>query len=392
MPDATVVLAPIPLARAPLRLLFGPLILLSAGIVAAGMGLFIGGAAGLGLLAAGVVVGVLAVYLAIVLFTLRLNVEVATLRLSWLGGERRYVLSRGAVTRVPLRGPTAASLRPRFGAVGWALGPATLRRTEPIELVRLARSATVILVPTDRGRLAIVPVSEEQLLTALGSAARVQQRLDEVAAHARIEPWLGPPGAAQQVPVQPPAEPAPPAPVPHLLTGIERAILEERLTAERVATLAAAEAERQAVLAAALASAEAPPEAEAAVAYPRRARLRQRTTWRRPAWRRPAWLRVPGAARPQPVDLVHSAQRLAPFAAASLPLLGAVAVWAVAALFGRLDLPDAELRPLSLALAANGPLAALGALAARVWYPRLLGLVVVSALAGLVLVGRALLG
>jgi hypothetical protein len=59
---------------------------------------------------------------------------------------------------------------------------------------------------------------------------------------------------------------------------------------------------------------------------------------------------------------------------------------------GRLDLGDAELRPVSLALLATGPLAAIGALAARAWFPRLFGLVVVSSLAALLLVGRALLG
>jgi hypothetical protein len=387
MPGATVVLAPIPLARAPLRLLLGPFVLASAGVMAAGAGLLIGGAAGVTLLAAGVMVDVLAIYLLVVLFTLRLNVEVATLRLSWIGGERRYVLSRGAVTRVPLRGPSAAALRPRFGAIGWAMGPAILRRTEQIELVRLARSASVILVPTDRGRLAIAPLSEQQLLTALGAAARVQQRLDEVASRARDLPALAPTGAAHQLGAELLSE-APPAPAPHLLTGIERAILEERLAAERAAALAAAEAERQAGLEAALlASVQAPVEAQAAATLPRRARLRQRTTWRRPAW-----LSTPALARPQPVDLARSLERLAPFGAASLPLLAAVAVWAAAAVLGRLDLSDAELRPVSLALAASGPLAALGALAARAWYPRLLGLVVVSALAGLVLVGRALLG
>src|SRR5688572_8112757 len=135
MPGTTVALAPIPLARAPFRLLFGPLVLLGAGSVAAIAGVLVGGMAGVGLVAAGVVVDALAVYLAMVLFSLRLDVEVAMLRLSWIGGERRYVLSRGAVTRVPLRGSEAASLRPRFGAIGWAMGPATLRRSEPIELV-----------------------------------------------------------------------------------------------------------------------------------------------------------------------------------------------------------------------------------------------------------------
>jgi hypothetical protein len=379
MPSSSVVLAPIPLSRA-------PLLLASAGLVAGAAGPIVGGTAGIALVAAGAVVALLAIYLAMVLFTLRLDVEVATLRLSWLGGERRYSLSRGPVTRVPLRGPGAASLRPRFGALGWAMGPALLRGSERIELVRLARSASVILVPTDGGRLAIAPTSEDQLLTALGAAARVQQRLDEVAARARLLPLLPPAAAVEPRVAELAAQMVSEA--PRLLTGIERAILEERLAAERAAALAAAEAERQAAMEAArLVSVQALAAEEAAASLPRRTRVRRRATWRRPTW-----LRVPATIRPQPMDLQRSTARLAPFAAATLPLLGAVAVWAAATILGRLDLPDAELRPVSVALAASGPMAALGAIAARVWYPRLLGLVVLSALAGLVLVGRALLG
>jgi hypothetical protein len=380
MPGTTVSLAAIPLARAPVRLLLGPLVLLAAGSVAAVAGLVVGGVAGVGLVAAGIVVDALAVYLAMVLFSLRLDVEVAMLRLSWIGGERRYVLARGAVTRVPLSGSGAASLRPRFGAIGWAMGPAMLRRSEPIELVRLARSASVILVPTDRGRLAIAPASEQQLLTALGAAARVQQRLDEVALRARALPAA--PASEVELPGAGPeaagAALGQAAGQARVLTGIERAMLEERLAAERAAALAAAEAELERARAAA-------PDtgfegqagaAAAAVVTPAPRRIRRRATWQRPAW-------VGGAP---------SAARALPFLAAVVPLFGAVAIWSAAAVIGRLDLGDAELRPVSLALLATGPLAALGALAARAWFPRLFGLVVVSSLAALLLVGRALLG
>jgi hypothetical protein len=378
MPGTTVSLAPIPLARAPIRLLLGPLLLLTAGSVAAVAGVVVGGVAGVGLVAAGVVVDALAAYLALVLFSLRLDVEVAMLRLSWIGGERRYVLSRGAVTRVPLRGEGAASLRPRFGAIGWAMGPALLRRSEPVELIRLARSASVILVPTDRGRLGIAPASEQQLLTALGAAARVQQRLDEVAL--RVRPGAPPP-AAEPARVEAPLAAATGIEEGRVLTGIERAMLEERLAAERAAALAAAEAEREALEAARFASGEALAEAASAPAIStapsRRARPRQPM-----AWHRPAWLQ-------RPRDL--SAQQLVPFAAAAAPLVGALVVWVAAALSGRLELPEAQLRAISLALLATGPLAALAALLARTWYPRLLGLVVLSSLAVLVLVGRGLL-
>lgn len=383
MPGATIALAKIPLARAPARLLVGPLVLLAAGAVAAAGGVRIGGLAGVGLVAAGVVVVVLAIYLALVLFSLRLDVEVAMLRLSWIGGERRYVLTRGAVTRVMLRGAGAASLRPRFGAMGWALGPGKLRRSERIELVRLARSESLILVPTDRGRLAIAPAAEQQLITALGAAARVQQRLDEVAARARAMP---------AAPVETRVEAPPPVqlgmpPEPRVLTGIERAMLEERLAAERAAALAAAEAEREASLVAAAESVAAEPAREAArqpeivtaPVIPSGRRVRQRA-----AWHRPAWLRTPTGT--------FDAPRVVPFAAAAVPLVAAAAMWGAAAIIGRLDLPTTELRPISLALVASGPLAALATLAARTWFPRLVGLVAISAVAALILLGRALLG
>jgi len=386
MPGTTVALARIPLARAPVRLLFGPLVLLAAGSVAAVAGVLVGGVAGVGLVAAGVVVDALAVYLAMVLFSLRLDVEVAMLRLSWIGGERRYVLARGAVTRVPLRGSDTASLRPRFGAIGWAMGPATLRRSEPIELVRLARSASVILVPTDRGRLAIAPASEQQLLTALGAAARVQQRLDEVAVRARAIPQAPVTGVDQQIGAGAPAQDATGSAEARVLTGIERAVLEERLAAERAAALAAAEAELERARAVSAEAGLEGPTAAAVVVTPSPRRIR-----RRAAWHRPAWLGAPSLALPR-LGGAPSAARMMPFVAATVPLLGAIAIWSAAAVIGRLDLPDAQLRPISLALVATGPLAALGALAARAWFPRLLGLVVVSSLAALLLVGRALLG
>jgi hypothetical protein len=386
MPAATVALAPIPLARAPMRLLVGPIVLMAAGIAATVGGVVMGGAAGVAVVAAGVVVVALAIYLGVVLLTMRLDVEVAMLRLSWPGGERRYILARGAVTRVMLQGEGAAALRPRFGAMGWGLGPAKLRRSEPIELVRLARSDSVILVPTDRGRLAIAPASERQLITALSAAARVQQRLDEVAVRARAAAAALPPAATDRHADGAAVAAAAPAPAPHVLTGIERAILEERLAAERAAALAAAEAERQAsLLAAESVAAEAAQGAEAeAVAVPAIPVMPSgRRVRRRATWRRPTWLHTPTGTL--------DAQRVAPFAAASAPIVGALAVWGVAAILGRLDVPDAELRPISLALVVTGPLAALSALAARAWFPRLLGLVVVSAVAALILVGRALL-
>ncbi|HEX2289866.1 MAG TPA: hypothetical protein VHH53_06670, partial [Pseudonocardiaceae bacterium] len=183
MTDETVVaIANIPLARSLRRVLAVPAIALLAGGLAAVVGWLVGGLPGLALAVAGGVLIVVASYLALLVLSVRLDLEVSTLRLRRLGSEQRFSLVRGPVTRVPLRGVGAARLRPRFGALGWGLGPARLRDEEEIQLVRLAPTTTAILVPTDSGRVAIAPASEQQLIAALGAAARVQQRLDQVAA------------------------------------------------------------------------------------------------------------------------------------------------------------------------------------------------------------------
>jgi hypothetical protein len=444
MSERTLAIAAIPLARAPLRLLLAPLILLLAAAVAAAGGILVAGAVGVALIGAGGVVAALGLYLAVMLLSIRLDVEVATLRVRWLGGGRRYMLSRGAVTRVLLRGEGAARLRPRFGALGWAFGRASLRDEERIEVIRLARTDSVILVPTDRGRLAIAPALESQLIDALMAAARVQQRLDEVAMRA----WaFGVPGPAtavdgadaadaadaeQPAPLladaeQPHAATGEPLPEPpmRVLTGIERTLLEERLAAERAVALAAAEAERRAAEEAATLASAPPAEVVAPADEPVEEPRRRRFALRLPALRRrvseqqvaatvaeavalPAQA-APGAATDfepmvggEAVEATRpaspSAERaraafslLVRTAAVSVPLVAAAAVAGVALLTGQLALPEAQLRPAVLALALAGPLGALAALVARAWFPRLAWLVAVTSLLVLVMVGRALL-
>lgn len=410
--EHTIAIAPIPLARSTGRMLLVPLLLLMAGTAAVAAGAVTGGLVGIGLVAAGLVVAVLSLYLAAMLLTFRLDVEVATLRLRWLWGERRYTLVRGPVTRVALQGVEAASLRPRFGALGWAVGRARLRRRETIDVVRLAPTASMILVPTDRGRLGIAPASEAHLLSALAAAARIQQRLDEVAERARA--FMPPQPAAEAAGGPAPAEGMPVA--RRMLTGIERQLLEERLAAERAAALQRAEAERLAAIQAAAAAVAAPPAAEEAGATPSgtAARERRRSRWRRPVWlagRRaipleaeagmaPAVPVAAAAALPAAETAVQAPLRSRPtvrgdqllaFGAALTPVIGAAAVWLIASTRGDLALPLDQLRPVALALLAVGPAGALAALAARAWYPRLQGLVTVTALCALLLVGRALL-
>jgi hypothetical protein len=387
------------LARAPARLLAGPVAIGLVGAIVAAIGFLLGGPLGVSVLTAGAIVLVVAIYLAALVLSIRLRVEAGSLVLRWLGGNRRYGLVRGSVTRVTVRGTGSAPLRTSLGLLGWGIGRATLRGNEQIQLIRLAPTASMILIPTDRGRLAIAAAADDELLAMLATAARLQTR-----AAAPATPLV-----EQAVPVAPTPAPGPPE-QPRVLTGIERALLEERLSAERAAALAAAEAEREAAEAerqaaeaerqaedARQAPAQAPMHAaavvdEAVLSAPAAAVIarrapRERAFWRRPSRRRvrrPSWLGLPAWTT------------LPPLAGAVLPMvapaLTAAAVWIVALANGRLDVPLSEARYLSLAFVLAGPVAAVGLLVARVWQPRMRGLVACTALAAQVLLVRVLIG
>jgi hypothetical protein len=372
------------LARTPLRLLVVPLAIGLVGGTVTVAGVLLGGPIGLSALTGGVILLALAGYLAAVVLSIRLEVEAGSLVLRWLGGSRRYALVRGSVTRVTVRGSTAAPLQRGFTALAWGIGAATLRGDERIELVRLAPTPTMIVVPTDHGRLAIATTADDELLAMLSTAARLQS--------AAPVPTLRPaePSAAERPPPSAStAERAAAAEQPHIMTGIERALLEERLAAERAAGLAAAEAERQAaeaagepapVMAEAAVVAEVPPAAPAApVVAPSRARRRQRARWQQPAWLRlPAWMTLPPLTA-QVVPIVA-------------PLATVAVIWIAALIGGRLDAATPEARYLVLGVVLCGPVAAIGMLIARAWQPRLSGLVAFSAFAAQALLVRVLIG
>lgn len=360
------------LARDRARLFVGPIAFVLLSTAAVGGGLLLRGPAGIVLVGIGALAALAAAYLAALVTSYRLLVEPGTLRLKWLGGERRYRLVRGPVTRVAVRGEGAARLRPRFGTLGWAVGPAMLRGGEPIELIRLSNRPPLIVAPTDRGRLGIAAAVESELLAAMTHAVRLQERLDEVAAR-----------RAAPVPEAPP-RPAAPAP-PRVLTGIERTLIEQRLAAERAAAQAAAEAERFGAVAAVVAEEAPPVVAEVAPALameavparavqPRAARRRVRA-----GLQRPSWLAVPG-----PTTVVAAL----PIA---LPLIGTGIAWIAVTVTGRPSLPVSEARILLTALALIGPLGAAAALIARTWYPRLGGLVMASSVAALAILTRTIL-
>ena len=374
MTELTTQITSVRLARDRARLFVAPVVFILVAVATIGWGLLLGGPGGFSLIAVGGLATLVAAYLVALVSSYRLLVEPGELRLVWLGGERRYRLVRGAVTRVAVRGENAAALAPRFGAFGWAVGPATLRGDEPIELIRLSRRPPLIVAPTDRGRLAIAAAVESDLLAAMTHAVRLQERLDEVASRRAAPP------PAPEVAPRPAAPPA-----PRVLTGIERTLIEQRLAAERAAAQAAAEAELAGAAAAVVH--ETAPEPEAApvpeasldevaprVARPRVARRRERAQWQRPAW-----LAVPGPAT------VVAALPVA------LPLIGAAIAWTAVTVTGRPTLPVAEARILLTSLFLVGPVGAAGALIARAWYPRLGGLVMISSVAALAMLTRTIL-
>jgi hypothetical protein len=187
MAAGTPAIARIRLARSRPRMLALPLLGLLVGSAAVAGGIYVAFGpmrlmtAGLALAGVGTVVVVLAVATALVLLSIRLEIEEAAVRVRRIGGGREYTLVPGPVTRVRLRGENVSRLRTRARLPGWQLGRARLRDEEDIEIVRLAPTATAILVPTDRGRLAIAARDEPALLDALSHAARARRRLEAAA-------------------------------------------------------------------------------------------------------------------------------------------------------------------------------------------------------------------
>jgi hypothetical protein len=368
-------IARIRLARSPARLFALPalLVVIAAGLVAlAVLGPpRIGEPGWYAMIAAAGVAVLVALVMTVRLLSVRLDVEEAAVHFHQLGGSRRYQLAPGPVTRVRLRGENASRLRARSGWLGWEIGRARLRDEEDIEVIRLARTDTVILVPTDRGRLAIAAESEGELIDALSRAARARQRLEQLAGGAPATPDTVAEAAASAEAAPPEPEPEP---EPHVMTGIERALHEERLARER---------EEAAAVAAAM---PAGPEAEAAAASEPLAMAAGKRAEEAPAARRARWRMdrrgVARIGRPRPSA-----------AFVLVPLLGAGIVWGAATMLGRLPDPTSDLgRLTSLALVLAGPATSIGAIMARAWWPRLVGVVVTSGLAASVFVGRALLG
>jgi hypothetical protein len=361
MPRRAPPIARVPLARSRIRLFGLPVLLILGGAAAIAGGLLIlGGSVGVGVAAAGAALALAGLVGIVTLLSIRLDVEEAAVRVRWLGGERMYGLVPGPVTRVRLRGADASRLRAGPRLLPWQFGSGLLRGEEAVDVVRLAPTRTAILVPTDRGRLAIAPADEEVLLDALIRAARARQRLEELNRTAEPATEAASPAEGED------GDPA-------LLTGIERALFEERLAQERAAAVAPP---APAITMPATPVAEVVGEAPAAVAPQRQSWLRRRDV-ERAAAARPRPSRRPG----QSIVLVI------------LPLLAAGAIWGLGLLTRRIPEPSTDLgRLTALALVLAGPGTTVGAIMARVWWPRLVGVVVAGGLAAAVFVGRSLIG
>jgi hypothetical protein len=344
-------IARIRLARSRSRLLAVPIALALAGAGAVGVGLLVAqGTAGLVLAALGGLVMLGGLVGAVLLLSVRLEVAESAVSLTWLGGRRAYGLVPGPVTRVQLRGRRASTLRPRSGALGWGIGPARLRGEEEIELVRLAATPTAILIPTDRGRLAIAPANEQDLLEALAHAAQARQRAE---------------AAEEKVAEERAAEPDPDleAAPPSALTGIERALLEERLARER-------DEARRAVMEAQLAASSMATTGPQPGAPPATVPL--------PAARR----RSLGLARPR-----------AGWAFVLMPTAAAAIAWWIGMLVGGIPEPGTDLARLtSLGLVLAGPATSVGAIMTLAWWPRLVGVIVAGGLAATIFIGRSFIG
>lgn len=378
MTPARAPIARVRLARSLPRLLAVPFVSFVAAGAAIAAGLVvIPPPTGFALVVVGAVLGLVGLALMVVLLSVRLDVEESAVHVRWIGGERVYLLSPGPVTRVRLSGPNASRLRVQSGAFGWSLGRAVLRGEERIQIVRLARTPTAILIPTDRGRLAIAPARDDDLLDALSKAAHARQRLEaqraaEAARPAEAEAAAIAPatvdGAPPEVEAREVIEP------PRPMTGIERAMLEERLGRERAEAEIAAAAAAAAELAAAQADAEAVAEVPAPVAEAE-----------------PELVEPPPTVTPR---FRIGVQRLRARAAfVFLPLLGAGLAWGIGIATGRMPEPGSDLARLtSLALVMAGPATSLGAIMAMAWWPRLVGVVVTGGLVASVFIGRALFG
>jgi len=447
-------LARVALARDPRRMLAAPALLVLLGAATAALGPIVGGAVLFGLVAVGGAVIAIGLWLAIRILSLRLMVEPDYLHLRGVGTDRRYHLVRGDMNRLATAGPRKVNLRVRLGSLGWAVGRTALAAGESVEVIRLAATPSVILVPTERGRVAVAVASEADFVDALRAAAhtRAERRISAAGAPLAIPapagqpaPALRPAPALQPAPAFPSApalrgaptfEPMPapqPPPAferptqPRPLTGIERMWLEDRLARERRAAITGARDEQAATSFTASVAALTPAGATVVPSIPAPAPIPVPTAAVASAavvsaavasTVVPAVSAIPAAATAAAADAAATpsapsrtfprviprrrpsrtmARRVArPDLTPGLvligtPLVGALFSWLLALVTGARP-GQAGLDPLAAALLLCGPVAALAIFLAHSRWPRLAGLSSVAAILALLLVTRSVIG
>ena len=441
-------LARVALARDPRRMLAAPALLVLLGAATAALGPIVAGAVLFGLVAVGGAVIAIGLWLAIRILSLRLMVEPDYLHLRGVGTDRRYHLVRGDMNRLATAGPRKVNLRVRLGSLGWAVGRTALAAGESVEVIRLAATPSVILVPTERGRVAVAVASEADFVDALRAAAhtRAERRISAAGA-----PLAIPAPAGQPAPALPPAPAFPSAPAlrgaptfepmpapqpppaferptqPRPLTGIERMWLEDRLARERRAAITGARDEQAAASFTASVAALTPAGATVVPSVPAPAPIPVPTAAVASAavvsaavasTVVPAVSAIPAAATAAAADAAATpsapsrtfprviprrrpsrtmARRVArPDLTPGLvligtPLVGALFSWLLALVTGATP-GQAGLDPLAAALLLCGPVAALAIFLAHSRWPRLAGLSSVAAILALMLVTRSVIG
>ena len=158
------------LARDPARLLLWlgfRLVVAEVGIV---VGLRAPGAIGIAVSVAGAAVLGYVLLLAIHVLSSRLEVGMGEVHVVSLLVRRRYRLGDGAAMRMRAE-PGRAAFGTQLGSFGIEIGPGRSASGEPVQVIRLAASSTMILIPTTGSPLAVAPLSERRLLRALAPAA-----------------------------------------------------------------------------------------------------------------------------------------------------------------------------------------------------------------------------
>ena len=402
----------------------GLLVLVGVGIAAAGIGLGLALSI-IALVALAAVVGIalagIGAWMAIRIRSLKLAVEVDYLHLTGRGVDRRYHLAHGSLSRVATSGPAGARLRTRPTSLGWGVGRSTLGSGERIDVIRLGATPSVVLIPTERGRVALAAAVEADLIQALMGAAQTRAEREPTPAVVAAASVAPAPVAAAAIVAPPIARPPEPEAPRRPLTGIERMALEEQMAEERGAAYSGAPREQAmasfspatyppATYPPANAGVPAtPPLADAPVVLPTPVSAAAlpaiaattaapvvATTVSRTASTRSWPLAVPrGLPRRRPLrPMAWRASRptlVREIALLGVPLLMAGVVWFVAALVGATG-EGQGLDPLSFALLLCGPVAALAIFLARTRWPRLAGLSSLAAVFCLALVARAVIG